>query len=209
MKHNKIRQKRNVHKSVWYGGYSIFATLLIIFSTTAVLSLRQNNATMVRLWDAVKEADKAGGDTETALRNLRRHIAAHMNTSLHSSPNAISMPVQLVYSYQRAVEAENKRISDIRTGYYNAAQSECEQLYAKGKLSDRVKCVQDRLDRAPQISAKNIIPEQYQYDFVSPWWTPDLAGWSLLLSLASLSSLVLVFAAHRYHRQIQWLEQNW
>ena len=48
------------------------------------------------------------------------------------------------------------------------------------------------------IEQKNIPDSLYKFDFVSPTWSPDLAGWSLLVAIVSGTFLVLRFLLDRW-----------
>lgn len=167
----------------WY----IFAVFLLS-SVVAVYALRQNNLTMIRLREAVAEADKNNGDVESALRKLREHVHAHMNTDLASGPNAIRPPIQLKYRYERLAAAEKARVTAVNERIYTEAQAECERQLPTGLSGgSRVACIERYVT---QHGAKEQpIPEElYKFDFVSPRWSPDLAGWSLLVAIVALTT---------------------
>ncbi len=65
--------------SYWY-----FLAAFLIFGVTAILALRHNNLTAVALRKEVLRVDKENGDTEAALRKLRKHVYGHMNANLAS-----------------------------------------------------------------------------------------------------------------------------
>jgi hypothetical protein len=161
--------------SPWY-----LLALALIFGAISVYSLRQNNLTMVRLRDQVFAVDKAGGNVEKALKELREHIYAHMNTNLSSGSN-VKPPIQLKYTYDRLMQAQNKTVSTEQI--YTDAQKHCEALYP-GSFSGgpRVPCIQQYVASHSQAPQKTIPDSLYKFDFVSPTWTPDLAGWSMLIS---------------------------
>lgn len=169
--------KRLQHFNVWY-----FLLLAVIFGLLSVYSLRQNNLTMLRLRDKVTLADQQNGDVETALRDLRQYVYGHMNTNLSSGANAIKPPVQLKYRYERLVQAEKDRVSAEAAKVYTDAQTTCENLFP-GSVSGgpRVPCIENYV-ASHQVTEQVIADSLYKFDFVSPAWSPDLAGWSLVLS---------------------------
>lgn len=147
----------------------------------SLYALRQNNLHAIHLRDEVLKADKANKNVEEALKKLRVYIYGHMNTDL-ASTNSIKQPIQLKYSYDRAVAAEKNRVSKINENIYRQAQTTCEQLFPIGLSgSGRIPCIKDYV-------AKNGATEQpiqdtlYKYNFVSPLWSPDVAGFALLVS---------------------------
>lgn len=171
--------------SPWY-----FLGLSIISAVICISALRQNNLNMVKLRDAVFAADKANGDVETSLRNLREYIYAHMNTNLNSG-NSVKPPIQLKYRYDRLVAAEKKRVGADSTKIYNSAQKYCESFISHEVFGGaNIKCVQDYVK---SHGAKEIaIPDSlYKFDFVSPVWTPDLAGLSMAATI--LFAVLFVF----------------
>jgi len=142
--------------------------------------MRHNNLVMIQLRDKVTQADQQNGDVETALRNLREYVYAHMNTDLASGPNAIHPPIQLKYRYDRLVQAEKDRAANANSQVYTDAQHYCEQLYP-GSFSGgpRVPCIKDYV--SSHGTTEQTIPDAlYKFDFVSPAWSPDLAGWSMI-----------------------------
>src|ERR1700709_495416 len=90
----------------WY-----FLLIAALFGVIFVSSMRHNNLKMIQLRDKVTQADQQNGDVETALRNLRGYVYAHMNTNLSAGPNAIKPPIQLKYRYERLVQAEKDKVA--------------------------------------------------------------------------------------------------
>jgi hypothetical protein len=156
-----------------------------------VYALRQNNQTMTKLREAVYESDKNAGNTEAALAELRAYVHGHMNTSLSSGGNAIKPPIQLKYTYERLQAAEQQRVDTVNSQIYTDAQNYCQaQNPSSFSGGPRVPCVEAYVT-SHGVSAQPIPAGLYKFDFVSPVWSPDLAGWGLLLSII----LFLAFAA--------------
>jgi hypothetical protein len=174
--------------------YWSLLSLALLSGFVAVMALRNNNVTALRLRDKVTQADEQNADVEAALRDLRSYVYTHMNTNLASGPNAIRPPVQLKYRYERLLRTEKERVSAINQQVYTKAQAVCEQAIPRGTIASRVPCVEDYV-------AKNTVKEQaipdalYKFDFAPPLWSPDLAGWSLVLAAAFGLLLVLRIAA--------------
>lgn len=170
----------------WY----LFAAAVLCF-VVSVGSLRHNNVVALQLRDQVLVADKDNGDTETALRNLREYVYAHMNTNLASGPNAIHPPIQLKYRYDRLAQAEKDQVSAQNSKIYTDAQKTCEQQFPTGLSGGgRVPCIQDYVSK--HGITEQAIPESlYKFDFVSPFWSPDLAGWTLLAGAILLGLFVI------------------
>ncbi len=182
--------------SCWY--------FLILFFASAGLSiygLRSNNLEMIRLKDEVNRVDQQNGDTEAALHKLRVYVHSHMNTNLDSTPGAIRPPIQLKYRFERLVQAEKDRVTAINAKIYTEAQADCERRFPTSFFGGpRVTCNE-------QYVLQNGVKEQaipdaiYKFDFVSPRWSPDLAGWSLVASALFLTLFILRIGLDRWIRR--------
>jgi hypothetical protein len=181
-----------IHTPTW-----VFLILFILSSIICISSLRHNNLTMVKLRSAVYAADKNNGDINTALNNLRKYVYGHMNTDLASGGNSIKPPIQLKYTYERLQVTEQKRVDEANTNVYTQAQVYCQQQNSTDFSGrNRVPCVTDYVTTHGQKA--NIVPVAlYEYDFVSPVWSPDLAGFSLILSVIFLLAFLASFLMDR------------
>lgn len=170
---------------VWY----LLAALLIVLGVH-IAALRGNNMGMVELREAVYQADKDSGDVEKALQDLRAYVGGHMNTDLDSG-TGVYPPIQLKYTYERLVQAEQDRVDAVNSQVYTDAQKHCEALYP-GSFSGgpRVPCIEQYV-KANGTSERSIQDAQYKFDFVSPAWSPDLAGWTRVFSIILLSLAVI------------------
>lgn len=164
-----------------YVSYRIFLACFLISAITAIVALRDNNEQMIDLRNKVYAADKADGDVNTALNNLRNFVYAHMNTDLSSGGNAIKPPIQLAYTYQRLETKAQKDANN--TGLYTAAENYCQKQIPTGFSGRyRISCVQSYITRHGGSPAAAIPAALYEFDFVSPTWSPDLAGWACVAS---------------------------
>src|SRR5882724_142731 len=105
----------------WY-----FLVLAVVSTVVCVFALRANNEHMIKLRDAVYAADKNNTDVEAALRSLQSYVTAHMNTNLNAGPNAVYPPIQLKYTYERLLQAQNDRLAQTNSQLYTDAQAYCE-----------------------------------------------------------------------------------
>lgn len=159
-----------------------FLAAAVVFFIIGVVALRQNNLTAIRLRDEVLKVDEQNGDVEAALRRLREHVYSHMNSELGGGASNVQQPIQLKYRYERLVTAEKERVSSVNEQIYNDAQEECERRFPAGLSGgNRIPCIE------AYVSSRNAkeqpIPDSlYKFDFVSPRWSPDVAGISLALS---------------------------
>jgi hypothetical protein len=174
-----------------------FLALTIIFGGLCLVSLRSNNEQMVRLRDAVYAADKANGDVEAALRELRAYVYGHMNTSLATGPNAVHPPIQLKYTYERLQAAQQEQLAQSNAVLYNQAQEYCEQQNATDFSGrNRVPCIESYV--LSHGATLEPIPDGiYKFDFVAAKWSPDLAGWSMVLAVLS-AGLFMVSALYHW-----------
>ncbi len=182
-----------------YLPYWVFLILFLLSASVSVYALRHNNETMIKLRDDVYAADKNNGDVNTALNNLRRYVYGHMNTNLSSGSNAIKPPIQLEHTYERLQAQAQAEAQATNANLYTEAENYCQaQIPANLSFSGRarVPCVQNYVT-THGVSAAQIPAALYEYDFISPTWSPDLAGWSLVVSVILFLVFVISFIADR------------
>jgi len=162
---------------VWY-----FLIPLVICGAVAVLALRNNYVTMTHLRSTVYTTDQNNGDVVAALQNLRTYVGSHMNTGL-STGDGVYPPIQLKYTYQRLQQAEQDRVSSVNSQVYTNAQTYCQQQNSTSFSGGaRVPCIEQYV-KDHGTTAQNISGDLYKFDFVSPTWSPDLAGWMVVVSV--------------------------
>jgi hypothetical protein len=171
---------------VWY-----LVVLLLVSATGTVFALRANNLNMVELRQQVYDADHNNQDVEGALKQLRAYVYAHMNTKLSGGGNAVYPPIQLKYTYQRLQDAEAQRAKQSSGQIYTEAQRYCEQQNSvdfSGR--NRVPCIEAYVS-SHGVQSRTIPDAMYKFDFVSPAWSPDLAGFGVLISVLILLLLIV------------------
>ena len=176
------------------------------------LALRSNYVTMDRLRSQVFEADRNDGDIEVALKNLRRHVVSHMNTDLvkvrHdqiSGPDDANQvrqsntekPIQLVHKYYRDSLAYHDWQLKLYPPQVQAVLPQARAVCETDLIgpSERLSCLQTqtRLLGGQDYPAIEALPKVYYvFDFVSPDWSWDRAGWSIFWLFFGLINLVLV-----------------
>jgi hypothetical protein len=157
----------------------------------ALFALRHNNVHMMALKNAVYAADKNDGDTQKALQNLQVYVTSHMNTDLSAGDDAVYPPIQLKYTYDRLVQQSSKNLASTNTQLYNDAQKHCEALDSTDFSGrNRVPCIQQYVkDHGASLP---VIPDSlYKFDFVSPMWSPDFAGWSVVVAILGVLIVVV------------------
>lgn len=174
--------------------------LVIVFALMLVLSatfLRLNSIGMVERRDAVLAADKDGDSytIQNRIYDLQEYSSSHMNAS--------SGPVYLTEEYKRDTEklvAEQRRKADGGETVFSRADKICKDRFF-GYSQAYVQCVANEIEAAPNtVSATDDIelpnPALYRYNFASPGWSADFAGFSVLLTavigLIILTRLVIV-----------------
>jgi len=167
--------------------------LLILAGFVSATFLRLNNIGMLQRRDAVLTADQSGDQAVTIQRlsELQRYVSTHMNTNLGKG-------VFLQTSYNNAVKAADDTAgtdSNPNGNIYKKAQDVCAPQFTRYSTA-YLQCTIAQLQKYP--AASNLIsqanlpnPNTYLHDFVSPIWSPDFAGWSLLVC-AVLTLMIII-----------------
>jgi hypothetical protein len=175
--------------------------LFIISAVICVAALRNNNQTMIDLREAVYATDKNNGDVNAALNKLRAYVYSHMNTDLSSGGNNIKPPIQLKYTYQRLYDAQLNQVQSANQQLYTDAENYCQSINKAYFGTTRVPCVQNYVVNHGLKQADISIPAGlYEFDFVSPVWSPDLAGFSLLATSAFGIAFLIKYGSSRLRR---------
>ncbi|HWT55878.1 MAG TPA: hypothetical protein VN031_02495 [Candidatus Microsaccharimonas sp.] len=182
----------------WY--FLIVAAVVLPISIGA---LRANNTHMVKLRNAVYTADKNNGDVTTALNNLRNYVYGHMNTDLTTGNTGVYPPIQLKYTYDRLVQAQGDQAAAANTQLYTEAQAYCEQQDSVDFSGhNRVPCIENYVSTHTTNKGADISDSLYKFNFVSPTWSPDLAGWSLVVTGLSLFLAAFLFVFQRWFKHL-------
>lgn len=166
--------------------------IAIILSAVTVGLLRNNSITAVQMFREVKQADEQNEDVYKELRELQRYVSNHMNTHMER----ITLEGEYARDYQAALEEFAGSGGVNQNANYQAAQDACASLQDAAGYVAYVRCVEDRLAQAapgenPELEADLPQPERYQYSFVSPAWSADAAGLTLLLTGAIWCFIIL------------------
>jgi preprotein translocase subunit SecF len=182
--------------------YKTWLYLFLISGIVCVFALRHNNVQMARLRDAVYAADQNNGDVNTALNNLRKYVYAHMNTNLSSGQGNIKPPIQLKYTYQRLYDTRLAEVQSANQQVYLDAQFYCHTHADQNSVSAQQGCIQNyAVNHGVGGAAINIPAGLYEFDFVSPSWSPDLAGWSLITTVIFFIAFVIRYGTFRLMRK--------
>jgi hypothetical protein len=160
--------------------------LLILAGFVAATFLRLNNIGMVDRRNAVVAADIVGDNSVTTSRlyDLQRYVSAHMNTDMGKG-------LYLEASYKRDLQAAYTRASGSSNGnIYKKAQEVCAPRYTSWSPA-YVQCSVTELAKYPAADAL-VLPKAdlYLHSFVSPLWSPDFAGWSLVVCCVILLIII-------------------
>ena len=164
--------------------------LTLILAIICTLSLRANNSHMGSLRSAVYAADKNNGNVTLALQQLQNYVTHHMNTNLSSGNGSVYPPIQLKYTYQRLLNQESDKVAS-NSSIYTDAQNYCQQAIP-GAFSGRtrVPCIEQYIE-THDSSLPTVPTSLYEFDFVSPSWSSDLAGYSLIATILSGFALLV------------------
>ena len=198
--------KLNLRWLIWRIWVGLTVIVLIVAAISATQGLRQNNQRMGHLRAAVFAADETDGDVEAALAALRRHVVSHMNADLvdvryeiaDSSPDRVQTnsqkPIQLVYGYYRDTLAAHRQVLRHHDAAVQAILSEAERFCSSKPISERLGCIQTQTQThggAIYPPIEPLVSDFYVFDFVSPKWSPDRAGWSIVIFWAAVFNLGL------------------
>ncbi len=184
------------HIKPWY-----FLVIAAASGVICVFALRANNEHMIKLRDDVHAADQAGSDVQGPLRALQAYVTTHMNTDPGAGQNGVYPPIQLKYTYDRLVKAANDQFAQANSQLYSDAQKLCEQQNPTDFSGrNRVPCITQYVQTHSPTKEPAIPDALYKFAFVSPGWSPDLAGWSMVLAVLGGLLFITTFAAHRWFR---------
>lgn len=153
---------------------------------------------MVERRTAVMTADE-NGDQEVIVQRLsalQRHVSSHMNTDLGRG-------VYLEASYNRDLQIwQSKQFGDANPNgnIYLKAQEVCAPQFSSYS-SAYLQCTTSELAKYPAAEGPadgsgKPSQETYIHDFASPTWSPDFAGWSLvvcaLIALAIVARIISI-----------------
>lgn len=170
---------------IWYLLVVWFALLI-----TSGFALRHNNQTMGKLREAVYTADQGNGNVVEALQKLQSYVTSHMNTNLATN-TSVYPPIQLKYTYQRLKDAADAQAAAANSDLYTTAQKVCEaQNSTDFSGRNRVPCIEAYVTAHGGVKAATIPDSMYKFNFASPTWSPDFAGWTLVVT--ALLTIILI-----------------
>ncbi|MDL2363333.1 MAG: hypothetical protein QFB86_03055 [Patescibacteria group bacterium] len=179
-----------------------FLILAGISTIVAIFALRANNEHMIELRQKVYTADEKGTDVQKPLKDLQLYVISHMNTDLGAGPTPVYPPIQLKYTYDRLVRAQGDATAKANTELYTAAQAYCEQQNSHDVSGrNRIPCIEQYVQQHNPQKIKQIPDALYKFSFITPKWSPDLAGWSIVIAVVSFIAFVSSFAVQKLTRR--------
>lgn len=185
--------------------------LLIVMGLLSATFLRLNNIGMIERRTAVLNADEQGNQevTKARLFDLQRYSSAHMN----ANSGTIYLQAQYARDTQASIEAASAR--DGQGENINTQADRICKAQHGGYSQAYVQCFAAELAKYPSGSnapekANLPSPSLYRHEFTSPAWSPDFAGFSIvicalivLVIVARLLSLLLLRALlHRHYSSV-------
>jgi hypothetical protein len=184
---NKRQVRRDYKRLQNIKTWQLIILLILAVFLSATL-LRLNNIGMVERRTAVINADEAGDNKviQSRLYDLQRYVAAHMNSDMGKG-------VYLESSYKRAAKvAYEAAASDTNSNgnIYKKAVDTCQPKFTSFSYT-YTQCIINELAKYPAGSSLNSsvnLPstDLYRYNYVSPVWSPDFAGWSVIICVVIL-----------------------
>ena len=164
---------------------------------------------MVERRTAVANADEKGNDeiTKARLFDLQRYSAAHMN----ASTGTIYLQAQYDRDTKDSIAAASAR--DSATNINVLADQACKAQFG-GYSQAYVQCFAAELAKYPSSEAPEKAdlpsPSLYRHEFSSPLWSPDFAGFSVLICIVIAIAIaariialgVLRLILHRHYSSV-------
>lgn len=184
----KINIKRLQRIKTWQ-----LVILLILAGFMSATFLRLNNIGLVERRAAVLDADSVGDNqiTQSRLYDLQRYVSAHMNTDMGKG-------VYLESAYKRDVQTAYTQASNNNNpngNIYKKVQEVCMPQFSYWSFA-YLQCTTDELAKYP--ASGNLIDsiklpkaDAYLHVFSSPLWSPDFAGWSVLVCVVILIMIIV------------------
>lgn len=179
----RLRMKKLKKPAIWQ-----LTLILVVFIIISATFLRLNNIGMVERRNAVIEADKTGDDNLITQRlyDLQKYVSTHMNTDLGRG-------IELSETFKKDL-SENISLTQqpSNINIYKQANETC-QAKKYQYLSQYRQCMYDFIDSIPggNVISSTIISEDemrlvYIHNYLSPLWSPDLAGFAVVISIILL-----------------------
>lgn len=185
--------------------------LVVLFVMSLVISatlLRLNNIGMLERRNAVYTADESGNKQiiSDRLLDLARYVSAHMN----ADPGSIFLENSYNQDYNKALEATSKAVN---ANVHKQIDTLCKSRYPSNWTA-YFQCFVDQLNKTPQgqdivKSPQLPLVASYTHSYVSPLWSLDFAGISILVSfvillliIAKIISYLILYIMIKKHKNV-------
>ena len=205
-----MADKRQVKKSIKQLQRIKTWQLVIVLILTGLVSatfLRLNNVGMVERRAAVLTGDTLGNtdDIQNRLYDLQRYVSEHIN----ANTGAIYLEHQYKRDSKKIIDAAGNTTNQ-NGNIYKKASDTCDRqftIYSQAYLQCFLSELRKYPDSGNAPTTVALPPtELYRHEFVSPLWSPDFAGWSLVINglivlmiiarLVSLAVLKILLKRH-------------
>jgi len=166
--------------------------LFLIMAFVAATFLRLDNIGMKQRRDAVLAADNTGDETviQSRLYDLQRYAATHMN----SGTDTFYLEGEYRRESQRRVDVA-KNYENPNGNIYVKAEAVCKPQFTAWSEA-YVQCFAAQLAKyppSPDPTQNVTFPDVnlYRYSYDSPLWSPDFAGWSVMVCLVILLMIIV------------------
>lgn len=191
---DKRQVRRNIKQLQRIKTWQLLVLLLIMCFVSATF-LRLNNIGMAERRQAVLAADQSSAIpfdsavVQNRLYDLQRYVAAHMNTD--------TGPFYLEGQYRRDAQKLVDKAKESNTSGVNInaeAEAVCKPRFGVWSPA-YVQCFADELAKYPpsEDPVQNVsLPstDLYRYSFAPPVWSPDFAGWSVLICIGIIVMII-------------------
>lgn len=165
--------------------------LLVLVGFVAASFLRINNIGMYQRRESILAADREGrdGDVLNRMSDLQQYVSKHMNTSTGQ------FYLEGQYNRDRQKKIEEVVNDNNPNGNINAmAEAACAPRFSYYSQA-YLQCFIDELDKypsAPDLETDVELPHPalYRHSYAAPLWSPDFAGFSVLLFM--LIALIII-----------------
>jgi hypothetical protein len=183
-----VTDKRRVRRSIkdlQYVKTWQLVVLLVLAAFLAATFLRLNNIGMVERRAAVIAADESGDRDQLIQRlyDLQQYVAAHMNTDMGKGVYLETSYNNDYQKWQQSAYGEGNPNGNI----YQRAEAICAAQFASSSAAF-IQCTTSEIAKYPAASdpaSDGSAPraDSYRHVFASPLWSPDIAGWSVVVCI--------------------------
>lgn len=192
--------KKQRSASVWQKFQGLAAwqlvVLLALLSIAVATLLRMNNVRMIERKEAVLAADRSGdmGMVNERLYDLQEYVIKHMNASTGQFflETLYRQKIdQLINDAKKTIDSEQGQNA------YKLAGEVCDRRF-RGYSQAYAECFLAEVNKQSSIAPtpveiKTLSPNLYIISYAAPHWSPDLAGFAVLLWGLLVLALILRF----------------